>query len=747
MHFLDDLYFTRESLKAGVLVSLLSVWVLVALFFYLNRYTQRRYFTIWTAAWLFYALWITVTFTSRGDTQPPLELMLEQWCVGVSAVFLLWGSLAFMGQPVRSALLGLFMAFLLLWSYLGAYYLSRPLEMEVPVFSLIALASWTNSVNFWRYRRQHPYVGATLLMTGFFLWGMFMAGYPFLESSEDLISLALFISAALQLMLAVSMIILVLEEAREAHQVVLQEAQAGKMERKALETRVHLTEERYRTLFDQASEPIVITAMDDFRILELNRAAERLLALTRADAGRHSLTAFCQVKDSGATPLTPAEWFEILCRQRPLNLVRKDGHATPVEISGSAVDLDGQPAYQFFVAEVTERTQLEQQLRQAEKLSALGQMISGVAHELNNPLAVIKGYVQLILGHHQLAEQTRKDLLKVAQESNRAAKLVSNFLSFARNQPAYRDLLDLNKVVEKLVESRRFDLLVARTDLSLALELGLPPVSADRDQVQQVIINLMNNSLQAMADNTRPSRLRLCTRSVADKVQLVVEDSGPGVPPDLQSKIFEPFFTTKEVGTGTGLGLSLAHSMMTEHKGRVFYEQSSLGGAGFVLEFPAAAGETAVPGGDTTRLMAKPAASLATGSGRVLVLDDEKGIAEMLSEMLDLLGYETRVCHAATQALEWMGKEEFDAVISDFRMPGVNGEQFYRLVAEQRPELARRIIFLTGDVMNEETSKFLGSIGNPHMAKPFDLAIVEKLVEQVIRGDPAAPRPAEQKQS
>ena len=201
-----------------------------------------------------------------------------------------------------------------------------------------------------------------------------------------------------------------------------------------------------------------------------------------------------------------------------------------MEISGSAVDLDGQPAYQFFVAEVTERTQLEQQLRQAEKLSALGQMISGVAHELNNPLAVIKGYVQLILGHHQLPEQTRKDLLKVAQESNRAAKLVSNFLSFARNQPAYRDLLDLNKLVEKLVESRRFDLLVARTDLSLALEPGLPPVSADRDQVQQVIINLMNNSLQAMVDNTRPSRLKLSTRSGADKVQIVVEDSGPGVP-------------------------------------------------------------------------------------------------------------------------------------------------------------------------------------------------------------------------
>jgi PAS domain S-box-containing protein len=739
MHFLDDLYFTREYLKAGVLVSLLSVWVLVALFYYLNRYTKRRYFTIWTAAWLFYALWITWSFGFRGDAVQPLVLMLQQWCVGVSAVFLLWGSLDFMGQPVRSSMLGWFMLFLLLWSYLGAYYLSRPLELEVPVFTLIAFGSWHTSLGFLKYRSRRPYIGATLLTVGFFLWGAYMAGYPFLENSEDLTSLALFISAGLQLLLAVSMIILVLEEFRETHQLALAETQTIKVERNALESRVHSTEERYRTLFDQAGEAIVITSSDDFHILELNQAAERLLALTRGEAGRHTLKAFCQSWDSAAvTAQTPSDWVASLVRQQPSNLVRKDGGTVPVEIRGSVVDLDGQPAYQFFISEVTERRQLEQQLRQSEKLSALGQMISGIAHELNNPLAVIKGYVQLILAHHELQAQTRKDLEKVGQESNRAAKLVANFLSFARNQPAHRELLDLNKMVERLAELRRFDLMAGKTAIELKLEPTLPAILADPDQVQEVIVNLTNNALQAMAGNGRPPRLRFSTRTVGKNVQLMVEDSGPGVPEELRVKIFEPFFTTKEVGTGTGLGLSLAHSLMTEHGGRIFYRESELGGAGFVVEFPAAEGRPAATG-DTTTMLVRPTAPLSPGQGsRVLVLDDEKGIADMLSEMLGILGYETRVCNAAADALEWIDKERFDAVISDFRMPGINGEQFYGLARDRKPELAPRIIFLTGDVVNEETQRFLQSTGNPHLAKPFDLAKVQKIVAETIRVGAAA---------
>src|SRR5580698_9576568 len=241
MHWLEqissNLVFTREYLKAGVLVSLLSVWVLVALFYYLIRYTRRRYFTIWTAAWLFYALWITLSFRVPGNRNEPLLLMFQQWCVGVSAIFLLWGSRSFLGEKVRQSMLGFFFVFLLIWSYLGAYRWSKPLEMEVPVFSLIALASLVTAGSFFNYRRKNPtYIGATLLTLGFFLWGIYMAGYPFLENSQDLTSLALFTSAGLQLMLAVSMIILVLEEVRQTQHIAQIEAQTRKAERDVLQS-------------------------------------------------------------------------------------------------------------------------------------------------------------------------------------------------------------------------------------------------------------------------------------------------------------------------------------------------------------------------------------------------------------------------------------------------------------------------------------------------------------------------------
>ena len=339
-----------------------------------------------------------------------------------------------------------------------------------------------------------------------------MAGYPFLENSQDLTSLALFLSAGLQLMLAVSMIILVLEEVRQTQQIALAEAQTRKQERDVLQTRVTSTEERYRKLFDQASEAIVITSTDDLRILELNQAAERLLGISREEAGRQSLTTFCQVKTAGGmAPATGAEWFEAICRQRPLNLMRKNGALAPVEINGSQIDFDGKPAYQFFLLELTERARLEQQLRQAEKLSAIGQMISGVAHELNNPLAVVKGYLELVLAHHQLSPQTRSDLEKAAHESNRAAKLVMNFLTFAREQRSHREPVNLNDLARRLVELRRADFAAAKTEVRLELDPKLPPVSADPDQVQQLMVNLINNAMQAMANLPRPARMKIKT--------------------------------------------------------------------------------------------------------------------------------------------------------------------------------------------------------------------------------------------
>jgi two-component system NtrC family sensor kinase len=404
------------------------------------------------------------------------------------------------------------------------------------------------------------------------------------------------------------------------------------------------------------------------------------------------------------------------------------------------VDFDGKAAYQFFLVELTERARLEQQLRQAEKLSAIGQMISGVAHELNNPLSVVKGYLELVLSHHDLSPKTRADLEKAAAESNRAAKLVMSFLSFAREHPAQRESVDLNELARRAVELRHYDLLVAKTEVTLELDNNLPPVHADADQIHQLIVNLMTNALQAMVDLPRNGRLLIKTTATGNLVKMSVEDNGPGVPPHLVNKIFEPFFTTKEVGNGTGLGLSIAHSIMTEHKGRMLYQTSPLGGAAFILEFPAAQAQITrkkTTEGQTTRLSVKAPVPVSPSvrKGKILVLDDEKSIAEMLGEMLDLLGYTPTLCHAAPQALELLERQEFDLIISDYRMPGLNGRQFYELAAGRKPALAQRIVFLTGDVVNEETRTYLRSLGNPHIAKPFNLGNVRTVVEHMLEPD------------
>jgi CheY-like chemotaxis protein/anti-sigma regulatory factor (Ser/Thr protein kinase) len=380
---------------------------------------------------------------------------------------------------------------------------------------------------------------------------------------------------------------------------------------------------------------------------------------------------------------------------------------------------------------------LEQQLRQAEKLSALGQMISGVAHELNNPLAVIKGYLELILRRDELKMQTRTDLEKVANESNRAAKLVNNFLSFAREQPTHREAVDLNDLVKRVAELRRLDLQNTRVELRLHLDAQLPATHADPDQIQQVLVNLLNNSIHALSETPRTGRVQISTQRKEDTVRITVEDNGPGVPPEVLPYIFEPFFTTKDVGKGTGLGLSIAHSILADHGGRIAYQPSAIGGAGFVLELPVVS-----PHADAQSL-ALPAASPsgngapAEHSARILVLDDEQSIAELLGEMLGLLGHSATLCHAPADALEMIDRREFDLIISDFRMPKMNGQEFYQHAVQKKPELARRVVFLTGDVVNEETQAFLQSTGNPHLSKPFQLARVERIVEDMLQQNAA----------
>jgi PAS domain S-box-containing protein len=728
----SNLVFSGEQLKPALLISLLSVWVLVGVFYFLNTYTRRRYFTIWTAAWLFYALWLTLLFfcgqPARGGS---LWLMwLTEWCLCVSAVFLLWGSLRFLGQRVQQRLIALSLGFLLAWSYVDSYWASywgmAGTQVHWSVFVFIGVASLVTAGAFFRYRRIRQFLGAALLSVGFLFWGAYLCAYPLFETQAP--AAGFLISAVLQLLIAVSMIILVLEQVRYTHQ------RRDLFVREKLQNKVWFTEERYQRLFQQAHEAIVIAARNDLRILELNRAAESLLGTTVRQATSQSLISFCQIKTRPEkAPQSGHQWFELICSQQPLNLVHRNGTLIPADTIGAPVEFGGQSAYQFFFRAITDRLRLEQQLRQAEKLSSMGQMISGVAHELNNPLTVIGGYLEVILASHNLSDKTRQDLAKVAHESSRATRLVRNFLAFARSQPAHRQMANINDLITGVVEMRKFDLSLANVKIEAVLDRILPATSIEPDQIQQVLIILINNAMQAMSATPEPRCIRLSTSLKEGTIHITVEDNGTGVPPEVESRIFEPFFTTKEVGIGTGLGLSIAHGIMTEHGGQIRYERAALGGAAFVLELPIVSIE--VPRVSSTPIddaLASSLGQIVPRTEKILVVDDEKSIVEMLGEMLGLLGYTPSLCHSASEGLRRIGETKFDLVLSDLRMPEIDGPQFYRRAMEIDARLERRFIFLTGDTVNEDTKSFLRTSGQPFLAKPFRLASIEEVTRQTL---------------
>lgn len=597
-HF--DINAADGKLRAGLFMSLLSVWLLVGVFTYLNYYTRRRYFSIWTVAWLFYALYLTLSYTlycHYGNFDDMghhrwWATMLKQWMISTTAVFMLWGSLRFLGKKVRQVLLVFFLAFLFVWSFAANWPNQEtepvnPWARQMPIFLLISLSSVVSVWGFTKYRRKRKFLGAGLLTFGFLIWGLFVAAYPILQAYAEYMSTAFFTASVLQMFIAVNMIILVLEQVRYLREKrALNQLKSKEREKEALQARVFMTEERYRRLYEQSSEPIVIALVDDLVLVGVNGAAARLLGISQGEACQYSLADFFETPAPGVPPLKSLAWFEHASRQRFLKLIRKDGLQLNVELYGSTIDFAGETTLQCYLREVTEQSRMEQLLYRAEKLSTLGLMVSGVAHELNNPLSVNLGHIEMALLDPSLSPGVRDHLNKARSEVLIATRRLRNFLNLSREGGMEKQTIDLNGIIRNVIELRRSEFLKARIEVELKLDAELPTPEANLDQIQQVILVLATNAIQALAGLDREGQLRLTTRHDEEKIYFLMEDNGPGVPEHLRAKIFEPFFTTKPADVGTGLGLSLAYSFLFEHGGRICYQESSLGGAGFAFELP-----------------------------------------------------------------------------------------------------------------------------------------------------------------
>jgi two-component system NtrC family sensor kinase len=377
---------------------------------------------------------------------------------------------------------------------------------------------------------------------------------------------------------------------------------------------------------------------------------------------------------------------------------------------------------------------LQQQLIQSEKLSAIGELISGIAHELNNPLTGVMGYSQLLQLRKDLDDRAKENLLKINNLALRCQKIVQNLLSFARKQKPERTLSDINEILEKTVELRSYELQVNNIEISRDLDRNLPKTIADAHQLQQVFLNVLTNAEQAMLEAHGKGRLQIRTRADTHRSRIVVEviDDGPGIPENYLTRIFDPFFTTKEVGKGTGLGLSLSYGMIKEHGGNI-YAHSRLGeGSTFVIELPIIARLQDETGSAPALMPQALQFEKLMRDKHILVVDDEKYILDFFVEVFQSLPMHVDTARDGRLAMDKILANNYDLIISDFKMPQMSGSELYAWIKENRPQLASRIIFVTGDTVSLETRSFFEDNHNPYLAKPFKIEEVKEVIQQAL---------------
>jgi signal transduction histidine kinase/ActR/RegA family two-component response regulator len=634
-----NLEISHEYVPAAMWVSLLSVWMLVGLFFYLNRYTKREYFTIWTAAWLFYALWLTLNLETPelssikigGAQVGEYIFILKQWCVAISAVFLLWGSLRFLGIQVRQMLFGLFMAFLVVWTCVSPQALqNNRLAIELPVFILIGLSSVFGGVCFYRLRSKMPFVGAGMLSLGFMLWGIYLCSYPFAEMYKDLTGAAFFIAAVLQLFIAVSMIVLVLEEVRYNSEKILEEIATVRSEKEALQVKVLSTEEQCRNLYDQV------------RLADgLQRAYEEL-----------------------------------------------------------------------------RRTQ--QVVVQQERLRALGQMASGIAHDINNALSPITAYSELLLSKRQISPDTAKEYLKSINGSAvDIARIVARMREFYRRRESSETLTKVNvdKAIEEVIglTRPRWRDVCQREGVSIQikqeLEPDMPPLLSDPTELREALINLIFNSLDAMPYG---GTIHLITRSVnrpssregvegERALQIEVRDDGVGMDEKTRRRCLEPFYSTKIQRGGSGLGLAMVYGMMQRHEGTIDVESAPGKGTSVRLTFPFRKATAPDTSSDTTQIRQDRPLN-------ILCIDDEQHVLQLLTDCLTPFGHAITTAPTGERGLELFRAAKtknrpYEAVITDLGMPGLDGRQVAKAIKAESS--GTPIIMLTGwgAAMKQENEK------------------------------------------
>jgi signal transduction histidine kinase/CheY-like chemotaxis protein len=390
--------------------------------------------------------------------------------------------------------------------------------------------------------------------------------------------------------------------------------------------------------------------------------------------------------------------------------------------SRPVLDSEGRPiGWLELYNDVTGEREIQSKLLQTEKMAALGQLVSGIAHELNNPLTTIMGYGQLLLGHGLTPAQL-SEARKVFQEAERARRIVKNLLYFARENKPERTRVNLNEIVERTLALRSYELRVENIVIECDLAPSLPETMADPHQLQQVVLNLLANAEQALLEDRGQGHVWIRTHRIgSNRISLEVSDDGPGIPSEVASRIFDPFFTTKPSDVGTGLGLSIVYGIVHQHGGEVTFENQSGAGARFVVDLPLIA---VPPREQEASLSGGAERELNITRGRILVVEDEPNVAQLIVDVLREEGHQVEAVLDSQEGLTLLSRGTYDLILCDLRMPRLDGPAFYDTLVRAGSAERERIIFVTGDTLAPRTLQFLEANNLPYLSKPF---LVEEL--------------------
>jgi PAS domain S-box-containing protein len=503
-------------------------------------------------------------------------------------------------------------------------------------------------------------------------------------------------------------------------------------EQKKAEAEIAESAARFRAIAEGVPLPVIITVLDEPEVLFANEPARQMLGL---EVGQRGAVALVSWQD----PSRRREIARLLAEEGAVDAFEAAmrtpaGETLDVLISARRIQHEGRVAMFAAVTDITEQRRAEaeitrqrENLHQSEKLSALGSLLAGVAHELNNPLSVVIGYSSMLKEFStDPATSTRAD--KIHEAAERCSRIVRTFLAMARKKPPSRAPVDIGETVAASLELTAYGLRTAGVEVTTHIEPDLPCVSGDADQLPQVFTNLVVNAQQALLAVPAPRRLTIVAGRHGDGVEIVVADNGPGMGADVAKRIFEPFYTTKPAGVGTGVGLSVCQAIVAAHDGTISVDSAPGKGARFTIFLPAA-----TTAADPIAAQADEAIP-AVRDARVLVVDDEADIAAMIAEILRNDGHRAEVADNAEAALAAVRQGGVDLIVSDIRMPGLDGPGFYRALEDVAEGLADRVLFVTGDTLAPEIDRFISDTGAPVIEKPIDpilfrKAIAERLAE------------------